>query len=387
MLCFGFSYGQKNKKQLQKKKLAIEKQIKENNALLKSIKVKEKNTVTGLKVLSNKIELRKGLILNINQQIDEINTEIQNKELEVQNTQSEISDLKKEYAKIIVSTYRNKSKYDKLMYVLASDDINQAYKRLRFLQQYSEFRLQQASTLTVTNEELSEKIRLLKISKEEKVALLTSENQETKTLALEKNEQQKTIKNLKQKSSKIKQRIAKKKKEINSINKAIAKAIAEEIKAREAAKKAGKKGSKIDIKLNTAFEKNTGKLPWPVDNGFISGNYGKQAHETERNVFMDNPGIYFTSKKGTSARAVFSGTVSSILVIQGAGNTVIVQHGNYRSVYSNLGKVFIKKGDVLETGQKIGSIITNEDHSAVFLFSIWKGGNKLNPKPWLRRSL
>jgi len=374
---------QKNKKaKLQKRKAAIEKKLKQNNSLLSSIRKEKKHSINELHVLNNKISLRKKLIQNINQQIYTLDNQIEETQHSISKTETEITKLKQEYAKIIQAAYKNRSKYDKIMFILASEDLNQGYKRLRYLQQYSAFRIQQTEELNIANTLLTEKMQTLTLQKKEKVELLSNERSESNLLTIEKKAQQTTVENLKKKSSSLKKDIAKKKKELNNVTKAIAKAIAAEIKARKQAKL-----SSAEIQLMGAFEKNTGKLPWPIDNGFISGYFGKQRHAIEKNIEVDNPGLYFTCKKGTNAKAVFNGTVSSIIIIPGSGKTVMLRHGKYLSVYSNLTEVFVQKGQKLKTNEKIGSIANNADNTSKFLFSIWKGQQKLNPKPWLRKSL
>ncbi len=381
-MCWGdvCLHAQKSSKTLQKEKASIEKKIKENNSLLKQINKEKKSSLSGLKVLSHKITLRKQLISNIQAQLSKLNLQIFKHQKEIEAQKEKIQHLKQEYAQIIAQSYISRSKYDKLMYVLASNDLNQAYKRLKFLQQYSQYRVDQAEKINIQNLALEKELALLENSKQEKLSLLGIENDQNKTLNSERNERKKQIDLLKSKSSSLKKDIQKKKNQLSKLNKAIEKAIAEEAK-----KRAGKKLSQKELALMDEFEKNTGRLPWPVNNGFISGNFGKQKHEIEKNVTLDNPGIYFTSKNGSSVQSVFNGEVSSIIMIPGSGTTVMVRHGKYISVYSNLTNVKVKKGDSIKTGQTLGSVINSDDGSSKFLFSIWKGQTKLNPKPWLRK--
>ena len=278
------------------------------------------------------------------------------------------------------------------MFIFASKDINQAYKRLKYIQQYSEYRKSQANEIVKTQATLEEKINDLTQTNEEKTILVSMEEQEKQNLAIEKAEQENIVQKLQGKEQELKKQLKKKEAAKRKMQKAIQRIIEEEIrKAREAAKKSGKtsKGFPMTpeaLKLSNSFASNKGKLPWPVKQGVITAQFGKHPHPVLAGIVINNNGIDISTTKGSTSRAIFNGVVSSVAIIPGEGKVVMVRHGEYLSVYSYMSEVFVSKGDKIDIKQDLGVLINEAGKSKTQVhLEIWKGMTKLNPKYWIFR--
>lgn len=379
-----------NKSELEKKKKQLQKEISLTNKLLKETKKSTQLSLDELLKLKSKIHARQGLISTLNKEVKYIDDEIiQYTEL-ISTLENDLKKLKDEYAKMIYYAFVNKSAYDKIMFVLASNSFNQAYKRLKYIQQYSEFRKKQAIEIQSTQVEIAEKIQLLDNTKQEKFAVISLQEQEQEKLAVERQEKESVVKNLQGKQAELKNNLSKQQARAKKLQKAIQRIIEEEIrKAREAAKKSGNtsKGFPMTpeaLKLSNSFSSNKGKLPWPVIEGVITDRFGKHPHPVLSGIVINNNGIDISTTKNAQARAVFDGEVSSVAIIPGEGKVVMVRHGEYLSVYSYMSEVFVKKGDKVVTKQDLGVLINDGSKTEVHL-EIWKGMTKLNPEYWIYR--
>lgn len=381
-----------NKNDLEKKKKALQKEINYTNKLLKETRKNKDHTLEELLSLKSKINARTDLIAAMNSEMRLINSEVSKSTTDIKTLEQELVRLKSEYAKIIYYAFKHRSTYDKMMFVFASKDINQAYKRLKYIQQYTEYRKGQAQEIVSTQASLKEKIAQLEEVKQEKSVLVSLEEQETQKLAVEKSEQENIVQKLQGKEQELKDKLKKKEAAARKLQKAIQRIIEEEIrKAREAAKKNGKtsKGFPMTpeaIKLSNSFASNKGKLPWPVLQGVITARFGKHPHPVLREITINNNGIDISTTKGSKARALFGGEVSSVAIIPGEGKVVMVRHGEYLSVYSYMSDVFVKKGDKITTKQELGLLVNDAGKSKTKVhLEIWKGMTKLNPEYWIYR--
>ena len=381
-----------NKNDLEKKKKNLQKEINYTNKLLKEARKNKDHSLDELLNLKSKINARTDLISAMNSEVKLINRAVVKGAEDILLAEEELARLKKEYAKIIYYAYKHRSTYDKMMFVFASDDINQAYKRVKYIQQYSEYRKSQAKEIVRTQISLKEKISELESVKQEKAVLVSLEEQETEKLAIEKTEQEGIVKSLQGKEQELKSKLAKKEAAARKLQKAIQRIIEAEIrKAREEAKKNGStsKGFPMTpeaIKLSNSFASNKGKLPWPVIQGVITAQFGKHPHPVLPNITINNNGIDISTTKGSKARAIFGGEVSSVAIIPGEGKVVMVRHGEYLSVYSYMSDVYVKKGDQITFKQDLGMLINDGGKSkAQIHLEIWKGMTKLNPKYWIFR--
>lgn len=429
---FAQNGNQKNsKKELENKKKKINEEINEINAMLNATKATKKNSLGTLVSLNMKLEKRQELISAINAEIVQLNKSIKITEKEIELLKQNLDKLKAEYARMIISAQRQQDAYSRLMFLFSSTSFNQALMRLKYLQQYSVYRKKQAEEILYTQNQLLVKLTELKESRHEKNVLLGNEEAEKDSLSKEKVEQEVLLSDLQKKEKELKVSLERKKQEGIELQLAIKKLIAEEIKrkAEEAAKAelAAKKAkeekekaekvkkpkdkdkvvttdpkktndSKEKIKetpqfpdlseeaeaLSNDFANNRGKLPWPITKGIICEPYGEHEHPAIKGFMMMNNGVEICSSKGATARSIFEGEVTSVAVSPTGGKLVIIRHGEYLSVYTNLSDVMVKVGEKVKLKQPLGTVMTDEDETkAAMNFQIWKGQKTMDPSGWL----
>ncbi len=379
--------GQNKRKELEQKKATLSKDIEYKNKLLKETARNKKKSLNQLVILKKKIGEREELIITLQSEVGLLEEEIEENKSTIVIMQQDIENVKDEYAELIQFAYQNRSNYDKVMYVFAAEDFNQAYKRLKYIQEYADYRKRQAETIQRLEKQLRAKNDSLEVHKVEKAALLNDLSSEKNTLANERAEQNKVYSELQSREKELKREIKKYEKEQRALQKAIERIIAEELrKAREAS---GSKGAEWALTpeakaLAANFTSNKGKLPWPVSKGVITQKYGVRAHPVLTHLKIRNNGVTISTEQGAQARAVFDGEVSMVTVIPGAGKAVIVRHGDYFTVYGNLSDVFVSSGDKITTKQVLGTVITDSDKTEI-QFEIRKGQNAetLDPSYWL----
>ena len=415
IILFAFNAIGQNKKDLEKKKAQLQKEINATNQLLNETKKNKKLSLNQLVTLNQKIEIREELITTIAYEVNEINSSINKTNTSINNLKKEIEKLKAEYEKMIYYAYKNQSAYTKLMFIFSAKDFNQAYNRMKYFEQYSEYRKKQALIIQKTQNNLAEKVKELEAKKSELNALLGEKEEEKKTLTIEKSEKEDVLIQLQEKEGQLKADLKKKQEDANKLQKEIKRIIEEEIKrAREEAVLAAKnakaknppnpknnttKENPKEVKnenvltltpeaqkLSDNFELNKGKLPWPVAEGVIIEYFGEHDHPVLKGIKVKNDGIDISTKVGSAVRAVFDGEVTGVISIPGAGKAIIVRHGEYLSVYSNLSETNVKKGDKIKTKQNIGTALTDEDNKTSMELQIWKGSILLNPIGWIYRN-
>ncbi|MBI2720709.1 MAG: peptidoglycan DD-metalloendopeptidase family protein [Bacteroidetes bacterium] len=418
--------GSKSKKDLENKKKRINDEINEINSMLKETKANKRSSLGALVNINLKLEKRQDLINTINAQLSALNKEIKENEVRSQILKDNLEKLKAEYARMILFAQRNQDSYTKLMFVFASSNFNQAYSRLKYFQQYSNFRKKQAGEIINTQTMLLANLNELKAQRHEKNVLLGTEQVEKQNLSKEKGEQEQVLTELQQKEKELKAELEKKKQETIQLQLAIKKLIAEEIKRKIeeaktkaasdalAAKKAKDKKEAKKVKntssekttttsvkvktepnimpelteeteaLSADFANNRGKLPWPVVKGLICESYGEHEHPAIKGFMISNNGVEICANKGAQVRAVFDGEVTGIAISPTGGKLVIIRHGEYLSVYTNLGDVLVKTGQKVTVKQIIGSVLYNEDEGKNSInLQIWKGQKTMDPSGWL----
>lgn len=420
-----------SKKELENRKKRINEEINQINAMLKETKASKKNSLGTLMNINIKLEKRQELINTINAEIRILNREISRNEEETEKLRANLSRLKKEYARMIQLAQRNQDAYSALMFIFAADGFNQAYSRLKYMQQYSGFRKKQAQDILDTQNELELRLNNLKSQRDEKRQLLGVEQTEKHHLDKERSEQEVVISELRKKETDLKSKLEKKKRDAVELQLAIKRLIAEEIRrkaeetARELAaakekrereassladnkkkdnKNKGNSPDKNDAKnselktssesrpalneaalaLSSDFSNNRGRLPWPVEKGVICETYGEHEHPAIKGFMMFNSGIEICTSRGTQARAVFEGEVTGIAISPAGGKLVIIRHGEYLSVYSNIGEVAVKTGQKVNVKQVIGTVLYDEDEDKSSMnLQIWKGQKTMDPSAWL----
>lgn len=390
------------KEDLQNKKRQLTKEIEQTNRILRETQKNKKATLTQLNALIKQIEVREKLINTISSEIRALEGQIGKTNSEIDQLRAELEQLKLEYAAMIKFAYRNQSSYNKLMFVFAANNFNQAYKRLKYLQQFSEYRQKQAKYIEQAQSKLEEKMLELEDDKKDKNVLLVDEQQEKVILGKEKNQKETIAKQLTVKESTLKKQLATKQAQAKKLDRMIEDIIRKEIEAarKKAEAEAKARGTKMPTgdktsssnlaltpeaqKLSKDFTNNKGKLPWPVEKGIIVEYFGTHEHPQLKGVMISNNGVDIKTAKGASVRAVFSGRVSGVIQIVGGLYAVLINHGEFTTVYSNLSSVSVKMGQELNTKQNIGTVATDEELSSMEL-QVWKGVTKLNPVDWLAR--
>ncbi|MBK9175321.1 MAG: peptidoglycan DD-metalloendopeptidase family protein [Flavobacteriales bacterium] len=387
-------FGQ-SRKELEKRRDALDKQIRTTTALIEQARKEQRVTQEQLALLESQIAARAQLIRAMDNEVRAADERIQQDEDAIAALRSDLQALKQGYARMIAAAYRNRSAYDRLSYLFASSGFQQAFRRSRYISQLAAQRRRQAALIMETQASMDARVAALKEQRQAKAMLLSEQVQEKRKLDTDRAGQQGALASLRKEEGRLRETQRKQEKQRRDLEAAIRKAIEEAVKPKGGAGASGGKPAKLDItltpearELNNEFEKNKGKLPWPVEKGVITSRYGKQNHPVLKGIVIDNNGIDITTEKGASMRAVFRGEVSSVIVLPGAGKAVIVSHGAYRTVYSNLSSVSVAKGQKVDTKQAIGSVIT-DDHGSVAHIEVWKitadGLVNVDPALWLYR--
>lgn len=388
LFCFllghiGFS---QNRQQLEREKKQLTEKIKSINSLLSQNENTTSNELSRLSIISAKIEFRSQLVRTIQNEVILVNKDISAKNIELTKLQNELAELKENYANLIRQSALLKAQQSNLLFVLSSQTFYQAYARMQYLDMFTKYRKSQGEKILTTQEEVNKELALLENAKEQKAKLLVFQKSENEALQKEQNQQQEKITELRTQEKSLKNELNEQQKEQKRIALAIKDIIDKEIKASQ--KKSGGtfKLTPEALKLSNDFASNYGKLPWPVEKGIITGKFGKQPHPVISGVTIENNGITISTEKSAAVRAVFQGTVSSILLIPGAGKVVVLNHGSYRTVYTNLKEVFVTKGQQVSTKEYLGSIVERDGKNEAHI-EIWKisnsGTEKLNPSKWL----
>ncbi|MEN8775980.1 MAG: peptidoglycan DD-metalloendopeptidase family protein [Polaribacter sp.] len=382
------------KKELEKRQKKLKKEIAlVNNLLFKEIK-KEKNVLEDLKDINQKISIRQNLINIINAEAKILSKQIAINEQKVIKLKKELAVLKADYASMIFKSYKSKSQQSKIMFLLSSDNFYQAYKRLEYMKQYTSFRKKQGEEIVTQTNTVAAIIDSLTLQKQAKDTLILSEKEQQQKIELDKKSKEKLISIIKKNEIKYKRDLKKKIKEEKRVSEKIDKIIKEAIaRANKKVKNKPKTSKKNEFILSpeakalaTKFESNKGKLPWPLEEGLITRRFGRQAHPTFPGITLNSTGLHFTTKKDSDAKTIFNGKVLNILVTSEGRKNVLIQHGNYITSYNNLEKLYVKKGDVVSTGQSIGKIFTDKvSGKTKLIFVLYKNTTKLNPSSWILR--
>lgn len=444
-------FAQNDKNKLQSRKLKIEKEIIQVNRELEQTKQNKSANLNQLVLINKKIDKREDLINAIEQEVGSIDSQVNDMSDTISRITANLKSLKDEYARLIYSTYRNRSAYNRLMFLFSSHNFNQAYKRLKYLQQYTEYRKAQVNSITQAQRVLTTKKLELEKRKSSKLTLKYSQEQERNILAKEKALKDEKIKSLTSQEKNLLVKLRNNEVALNNLQIAIEKLVAEEIKKanqekarkaalvaeserkarydaeRKAKADADKKaktntnpGMKVtepakseplarvdasrstaakeapavsnsmsftaeDVALTGSFAGNKGSLPSPVERGSIISSFGEHPHAEFQNIKIKNNGIDISSVIGAKAKAVFEGEVSSVIFIANLNYVVIVRHGDYLSVYSNLEDVAVKKGEKVKIRQTLGTVSTGQGETKSRLhFELWQGTIVQNPASWLK---
>ena len=398
--------------------------IEQTNQLLQETSKSAKSSINRLNLLSKQILSRKKVISLLNQELDEIEKELMTIQGEIRRLRGQLCEKQENYGKSMRGLYKRHSAQDKLLFVLSAETFSQSLRRIRYLQEYADWQKRQAKEIIAKQQEIDLKKQEMEKTRAEKRALLGTRQEESKKLQSEEAVQKEEVQQLNKKQKDLKAELRKKQKQAEALNRQIEKLIAEEIaraeaearaarekaeraareqaakrkssggntadkpmrEERVAATKGGYAMTKEERQLSDNFGSNRGKLPYPVTGRYtVVATFGEQQHSELKYVRTSNSGIDIQTAPGADARAVFNGVVTRVFVVPGYNNSVIVRHGNYLTVYSNLSQVYVKAGDAVSTRQALGKIYSDpeEGQATILHFQLWKEKTKLNPLPWL----
>jgi len=375
-------------KKLEAQRLELKKEIKQiNNLLFSNIKIR-KNALNEVENIEIRLNVRLELIKVTNQQANLLTRRININQRNIDNQRKELDELKKEYAKMIQRSYASKSLQNRLMFLFSSENFLQAYRRIQYLKQYARYRRKQGL-------QISEKTRLLQnlnqvlIEENEMKTKLINENRDIQQkLAKEQKKQQELIKTLRLKQNSLRAQIVKKQKQRQRIDKEINRLIREAIA--ESNRISGKKSREIfqltpEAKLIAEnFQQNKGRLPWPLEKGIVTQEFGRQRHPVVKTTIIQSNGVTISTEPLAKVRAVFEGEVMSVIIIKGSNPSVLIRHGSYITLYTNLSKLYVKKGEKVSSKQVIGEVFTNQQTGRTQLqFGIFNNIKALNPKDWV----
>lgn len=378
----------KRQQELEAQRVRLKNEIKQINELLFSSKKTRKNVVTEVEDLQVKLSVREELIKVTNAQVNLLTRKINLNERNISYQRKELEVLKADYAKMIQNSYASKSLQNRLMFLFSSENFLQAYKRIQYLKQYTQYRRKQGLAITEKTQLLQELNKILIEEKSKKLVLVEENKAVQEQLKEERNVQENLIKSLRRKERSLAAQISKKQKEAKAIDKEIDRLIRAAIAAsNKAAGKTGKKTFELtpEAKLIAAnFEANRGRLPWPLEKGVVTQGFGRQRHPVVKTTTIQSNGVTIATAPATQVRAVFEGEVMSVVTFKGSNPSVLIRHGNYITVYKNLGKLYVKKGDKVKAKEAIGEVFTNQQTGKTEIqFSIFNNVKALNPKGWI----
>ncbi|WP_369692167.1 murein hydrolase activator EnvC family protein [Formosa haliotis] len=375
---------------MENRRQELRKEIEQINSMLFKNKSKEKSQLSLIEDINHKINVRSNLIKVTNQQANLLTREIGVNQRKISQLRDDLETLKADYAEMIVHSYKSRSEQSRVMFLLSSTNFKQAYKRLQYIKQYTNYQKEQGESIKQKTEDLKVANTQLLKQKEDKQKLIKENAVAQAQLELERKQQRSLMasiqKDLKTYSAQIKQ----KQQEADRIDREIEKLIREAIAASN--KKAGKNAKSSSgftltpeaKNLAASFVANKGKLPWPVQKGVVKLRYGNQPHPIVKTATIHSNGVRIATSPGAEVRAVFNGQVYAIIVQKKGNPTVLIQHGNYFTAYKNLEKVYVKKGDKVTTNQAIGQVFTNTASGDTTLsFSIFKESTTQDPSLWL----
>jgi len=388
-VCFSFTtFGQSlDELRLQKEKTASE--IEYINNLLKETNSNAKASLNRLAVLERQIKLQDNLINNITGEIGYLDTSIQQNSKRIDSLSSELESVKVKYAAMIRYASRNQNSNNQMLFLLSSEDFNQAYKRFIYLRQYADYRRKQAERISDFKNSIGGQLLEFNKRKEQKQNLLVSKVRQTQIIEQQKKQQNDVYSDLQQKEKDLKRKLDNQRKAELRLQQEIERVISDEAKkvTRKNSKEPGLALTPAEKVLSGDFSKNRGKFPWPVQHGLITDHFGDHPHAVLKYVIVRNSGIDITTQANEKARAIFKGEVTKVVAIPGANYAVIIRHGNYLTVYSNLSDVYVRAGQSIEIKDEIGSIFTDQDddNKTVLKFQLWRESTKLDPEDWLIR--
>ncbi|MCE1202519.1 MAG: peptidoglycan DD-metalloendopeptidase family protein [Bacteroidia bacterium] len=380
------------KSELEASKKKIEEELSLVSKLLEETRQSKTNTLSELNLLQARLKQRENLIATLRTQISRLDNQLSQTQRELSRLQKELEGLKSEYAAMITFAYRNRNGLNKLMFLFSADSYNQAYRRMKYLQQYAAMRKTQIERISETHTRMEAQKQNLASERDEKARLLDDERRQQVLLNNERMNIELSVQKISRQERDLQQQVRQKQQEARQLQKEIERIIAEEIRrAREASGRPASPDRLMNLTpeeqlLSNQFVQNRGRLPWPVERGIISSRFGEQPHPVLRKVTIKNNGIDIATTRGSEARAIFEGVVVSTNRITATNNAVILRHGDFFTVYSNLEQVYVKRGDRVNHKDLLGLIHTDKTEGKTELhFEIWQNRTQVDPALWLAK--
>jgi murein hydrolase activator len=385
---------QKNKAQLQKEKQENLKKIQQAEKILAETASRKQNTLGELNALNEQIRVQEALIRSFRSEINLINSDIATAGAIIDALEGDLASLREEYAAMVYAAQKASKNTTRLTFIFSSSNFRQFYMRLKYMEQYGDMRKTQVEQISKVKDALGGQVKNLEAKKIEKEELLRAQVSENDKLLTLKQRQDQVMKSLLSQESQLRKEVDETKKAVARLDKMIDEIIREEIaraereaKAREARSVASGKPAApdvVDMKLSVSFQDNRTKIPWPVS-GFVSQKFGPQKHPVLKGIDIDNDGINIQTKEKEKVKAVFEGEVREVFYLPGTGNSVMIKHGEFFTVYSGLREVYVKKGQKVNTQQEIGEVVTNAEGVSELRFQIRKKLTPLDPQQWLMK--
>lgn len=378
LLTFSVAHAQKTKAQLQKEKQQNLARIKEVEAILSETVAKKTNSVGELNALNHRIREQETLIRSIRSEIDLLNGEINENTDIIEALEEDLTELREEYAAMLYAAQKTHNSISSLSFLFSAQSLDDLFTRLRYMEQYAKARTLQAEQIVKVQDELSGQVREIEGKRATKKKLLDEQVAESNSLSAFKKKQNTLVKSLAREEKKLRKDLEGTRKNIALLDKKIDEIIREELA------RAKKAASKESVALSSNFEENKSRFTYPVS-GFVSMGFGRQSHPVLKGVILQNEGVNIQTKKGEKVRSIFQGEVRAVAVMPTIGNSVIINHGNYFTVYSGLKEVFVRTGQKVDTNEEIGEVMTNSEGVSELRFRIYKDKTPLDPQQWLGR--
>ena len=364
-------------KELQAQQRELQQQLEQTSQMLKQTKQSETATVNKLNLINKDINTRKKLIKNIQSEISGLNSEMGQLRAQRQDLQAQLDDCKEDYARLVRETHYADIQQSPLYFLLSADSFQQMLRRIRYMQEFAAYRKEQVQQIESLQAQIDVQNKKLETRRQDRSSALKNQKREQDKLASDERKQQSMLQSLKKKEKDLLAQQKEQQKKVDELNKKIEEMIAKQVRSTTTL-------TQEQQLIAGGFEANQGRLPWPVEKGYISGHFGKHKHPVHEHVTIDNKGIYLQTVAGADARAIYEGEVTWCAQMNG-NYAVIVQHGNYRTVYSPLKTINVKQGDKVSAKQAIGKIYTDqtEDNKTELYFQIYKDRSIMNPSLWL----
>ena len=380
LLIYSFpSYSQQSRSSLEKERDENLVRIQQAETILDQTEKSKNITVGKLNVINKQIRNRESLIINLRSDINVQSNEIIIIRNLISSLKRDLTILNGEYSNMIYSSFKSRSSLDKLTYIFSSKDYNQMFRRFNYIFQYSKFRKNQIIEINKVSDELeNQEINLSEVNKKQK-KLLSDELSENNKLQKLKGRQRKVISDLNKKQRNLRKEISERKEALENLDKLI-----RDIIRREKEALILNKDEELNIlEITEGFEANIGKFEWPVRSGFISNRFGEHPHPILKNIKVKNDGIDIQTNRSSKVHAIYTGKVSTVAFIPGMNNVIIINHGEYYTLYAKLKNLKVEKGDIIKEDQIIADLVTNNDGITQLQFQIWKNNIKLNPENWI----